>query len=81
MSYKKKDNRNVNKGAVGTVVFNMLSANVQHMAKFVINAIEKTISPMFVKQKLNYNENNVPPAQLQKTPLSLKGILAAVPIC
>ena len=27
------------------------------------------------------NENNVPPAQLQKTPLSRKGILAAVPIC
>ena len=29
----------------------------------------------------NYNENNVPPAQLQKTPLNRKGILAAVPIC
>ena len=28
-----------------------------------------------------YNENNVPPAQLQKTPLNRKGILAAVPIC
>ena len=27
------------------------------------------------------NENNVPPAQLQKTPLNRKGILAAVPIC
>ena len=28
-----------------------------------------------------YYESNVPPAQLQKTPLSRKGILAAVPIC
>ena len=27
------------------------------------------------------NENNVPPAQLQKTPLNRKGTLAAVPIC
>ena len=28
-----------------------------------------------------YNENNVPPAQQRKTPLSHKGILAVVPIC
>ena len=27
------------------------------------------------------NENNVPPAQLQKTPVNRKGILAAVLIC
>ena len=33
------------------------------------------------KQNYFYNENNVPPAQLQKTPLNRKGILAAGPIC
>ena len=32
-------------------------------------------------RKVKFNENNVPPAQLQKTPLNRKGILAAVPIC
>ena len=34
-----------------------------------------------ISTKNFYNENNVPPAQLQKTPLNRKGILAAVPIC
>ena len=33
------------------------------------------------REKVKFNENNVPPAQLQKTPLNRKGILAAVPIC
>ena len=41
MSYEKKENRNENKGTVSTVVLNMLSANVQHIAQFVINAIKK----------------------------------------
>ena len=36
---------------------------------------------LWLKQDKHYNENNVPPAQLQKTPLNRKGILAAVPIC
>ena len=40
-SYEKKEKRNVNEGTVSTVVLNMLSANVQDMAKFVINAIKK----------------------------------------
>ena len=57
MSYERKENGNVNKGAVSTMVLNMLSANVQHMVKFVINAIKKTVSPMFVKQKLNCQQN------------------------
>ena len=34
-----------------------------------------------VQQLIFYNENNVSPAQLQKTLLNRKGILAAVPIC
>ena len=41
MSYEKKENGNVNERTVSTVVLNMPSANVQHMAKFVINAVEK----------------------------------------
>ena len=42
-----------------------------------IKVIKKKIEDSYKKIKV---ENNVPPAQLQKTPLSRKGILAAVPI-
>ena len=41
----------------------------------------KVYDKIFLKKITFFNENNVPPAQLQKTPLSRKGILAAVPIC
>ena len=41
---------------------------------------KKLIKPLS-KHFQYYNENNVPPVQLQKTPLNRKGILVAVPIC
>ena len=43
--------------------------------------IDKYVYRVKVDNRFIYNENNVPPAQLQKTPLNRKGILAAVPIC
>ena len=51
--------------------------------RFIVNGlcISYLSKHKYNEKNMLYNENNVPPAQLQKTPLNRKGVLAAVPIC